>query len=282
MAPITLLVSDVDRTLLTHDYVLRDDVASALARLRAAGVQVVLATARSPEAVRPYAERLGATGLAICFNGGWIGDLDTGEAHVSTPVPRDDALAVMAAAQEIGVVALWYGAGGVSTTGEHPLALREAKITGENLRVVDGLADLPGEPGKIMCVRADPDDDTGFAAMRLRFFDSLAVAGSHPRLLEIGPQGVSKRAAVEWVARHLGADQASTAAAGDAENDLDMLHWAGTRLTVENGIDEVKRIADFVAPSCDAGGLAVAVDWLMGERMPIEPTSTPQGGRRNG
>ncbi|WP_439622264.1 Cof-type HAD-IIB family hydrolase [Shinella sp.] len=278
MAPITLLVSDVDRTLLTHDYVLRDDVASALARLRAAGVQVVLATARSPEAVRPYAERLDATGLAICFNGGWIGDLGTGEAHVSTPVPRDDALAVMAAALEIGVVALWYGAGGVSTIGEHPLAVREAKITGESLRVVDAVADLPGEPGKIMCVRADPDDDTGFAAMRLRFSARLAVAGSHPRLLEIGPQGVSKRAAVEWVARHLGADQASTAAAGDAENDLDMLHWAGTRLTVENGIDELKRIADFVAPSCDAGGLAVAVDWLMRERM----QSTPQGGRRNG
>lgn len=278
MAPITLLVSDVDRTLLTHDYVLRDDVISALARLRAAGVQVVLATARSPEALRPYAERLGVTGLAVCFNGGWIGDLGTGEAYVGTPVPREEAVAVMAAAQEIGVVALWYGAGGISTIGEHPLAIREAKITGESLRIVSALADLPGEPGKIMCVRADPDDDTGFVAMRLRFSARLTVAGSHPRLLEIGPQGVSKRAAVEWVARHLGADQASTAAAGDAENDLDMLHWAGTRLTVENGIDELKRIADFVAPSCDAGGLAVAVDWLMRERM----ENTPLGGKRNG
>ncbi len=278
MTPITLLVSDVDRTLLTHDYVLRDDVISALARLRAAGVQVVLATARSPEAVRPYAESLGATGLAVCFNGGWIGDLGTSEAYVSTPVPRDEALAVMAAAQEIGVVALWYGAGGISTIGEHPLAIREAKITGESLRIVSALADLPGEPGKIMCVRADPEDDTGFEAMRLRFSNRLAVAGSHPRLLEIGPQDVSKRVAVEWVARHLGADQASTAAAGDAENDLDMLHWAGTRLTVENGIEELKRIADFVAPSCDAGGLAVAVDWLMRERM----QNTPLGGKRNG
>lgn len=278
MTPITLLVSDVDRTLLTHDYVLRDDVVGALARLRAAGAQVVLATARPPEAVRPYAERLGATGLAICFNGGWIGDLGTGEAHISTPVPRDEALAVMAAAQEIGVVALWYGAGGISTIGEHPLAIREAKITGESLRIVSALADLPGEPGKIMCVRADPDDDTGFEAMRLRFSNRLAVAGSHPRLLEIGPQDVSKRVAVEWVARHLGADQASTAAAGDAENDLEMLQWAGTRLTVENGIEDLKRIAHFVAPSCDAGGLAVAVDWLMRERM----QSTPQGGKRNG
>lgn len=278
MTPITLLVSDVDRTLLTHDYVLRDDVVSALARLRAADVQVVLATARSPEAVRPYAERLGVTGLAVCFNGGWIGDLGTGEAHVSTPVPRDEALAVMAAAQEIGVVALWYGAGGISTMSGHPLAVREAKITGEGLHIVDALADLPGEPGKIMCVRADPDDDTGFAAMRLRFSHRLAVAGSHPRLLEIGPQDVSKRAAVEWVARHLGADQASTAAAGDAENDLDMLQWAGTRLTVENGIDDLKRIAHFVAPFCDAGGLAIAVDWLMREQM----QTTPQGGRRNG
>lgn len=267
MAPITLLVSDVDRTLLTHDYVLRDDVVSAISRLRAAGVTVVLATARSPQAVRPYAERLGVTGLAICFNGGWIGDLRTGKPYVSTPVPRDDALAVMAATQELGLVALWYGEHGISMIGGHCLAEREAKTTGEGLRSVGNLADLPGEPGKIMCVRADPDDDIGFAALRLRFAASLAVVGSHPRLLEIGPRDISKRVAVEWVARHLGADQASTAAAGDAENDLEMLQWAGTRLTVASGIDELKRIAHFVAPSCDAGGIAVAVDWLMSGRM---------------
>lgn len=135
------LVSDVDRALLTHDYVLRDDV-GAISR-RAVGVTVV---------------------LAICFNGEWIGDLRSWQRYVSMPVRRDDPLAVMGVTQELGLVALWYGVQGISMIGDYCLVEREAKITGEGLRSVENLADLPGEPGKIMYVRAHIDGDIGFAA----------------------------------------------------------------------------------------------------------------------
>jgi hydroxymethylpyrimidine pyrophosphatase-like HAD family hydrolase len=53
------------------------------------------------------------------------------------------------------------------------------------------------------------------------------------------------------------------AAAGDAENDLEMMAWAGVAVTVANAVPEAKRIARFVAPSCDEGGMADAVQWLM-------------------
>jgi hydroxymethylpyrimidine pyrophosphatase-like HAD family hydrolase len=42
-----------------------------------------------------------------------------------------------------------------------------------------------------------------------------------------------------------------------------MLAWAGIALTVENAIPEAKSLADFVAPSCDVGGMADAVSWLL-------------------
>ncbi|MEI2302385.1 HAD family hydrolase [Ensifer sp. MJa1] len=261
-APIALLVSDVDRTLLTHDYALPEPVVDAIARAGELGVRVVLASARSPEALRPYAKRLGLTDLVACFNGGWIGSLQTGAAIATTTIEREDALSAMQAARDFGLGALWYGIDQVYALERNPVVQREVAITGEKLGIVDALEDLPGQPGKIMCVRTDANDDSAFKAMQDRFSETLSLVRSHWRLLEINPPGVSKRTAIQMLSAHLGVTQERCAAAGDAENDVGMLRWAKVALTVGNAIDEIKSFAAFVGPSCDDGGMAAAVDWL--------------------
>ncbi len=265
-SPPRLLVSDVDRTLLTHDYRLPDRVVSAIERARKAGVAVVLATARSPRALLPYAERLGVAELAICFNGGWTGNITTGAALESHPLPREAALRAMQEASDLGLAAMWFAGDAVHVLAGNAMVRQEAAITGEPLHVAECLDALPASPGKILCV-ADPDEASGhFAVLRQRLAGVVEAAGSHPRLLEIGPLGVSKRRAVETLAARLNVEAADCAAAGDAENDLGMLAWAGCAITVANGVAEAKRLASFVGRSCDEGGLADGVDWLLGER----------------
>ena len=44
-----------------------------------------------------------------------------------------------------------------------------------------------------------------------------------------------------------------------------MMEWAGTAITVDNAIAEAKALASFVGPSCDAGGLADGVSWLLAQ-----------------
>lgn len=265
--PIHLLVSDVDRTLLTHDYVLPQRVINALDDLRNAGMAIVLASARSPEALRPYASQLGVATLAACFNGGWIGNLQSGATFSFEPIQRVVALDVMTLTQDLGLTALWYGIGGVYALADSPLAAHEVRITGERLQIVSRPADIPGIPGKIMCVRNSPDEHSGFEAMRFTFGDRLSVVGSHWRLLEITPSYVSKRKAIEAIADQLGIAQANCAAAGDAENDVEMLRWAKVALTVGNAIPDIKAFADFIGPTCDEGGVAEAAGWLS-SRLP--------------
>jgi Cof subfamily protein (haloacid dehalogenase superfamily) len=266
-----VFITDVDRTLLTHDYILPGRVADALAAARAGGMRLVLATARSPDGVRPHAERLGVGTLAICFNGGWVGDVSTRIAWHEQRIPRTDALEAMAEAEQAGLRPMWFSGSAVHALSDDPLILREAAITREPVQLAGGVEELPDEPGKIMCVAAAPADREGFDALRRRFGARLSVSGSHPRLLEIGPPDVSKRAAAELVAKHLGIDQADCAAAGDAENDLELLAWAARAVTVANAVPEARRLASFVAPSCDAGGLAVAVTWLMQDDRELTP-----------
>jgi Cof subfamily protein (haloacid dehalogenase superfamily) len=263
MPDLSLFVTDVDRTLLTHDYAIPARVSAALRSLVDAGVTVVLASARSPAALRPYAERLGVADLAICFNGGWIGNVATGASIHQAPIERAAALAAMIAAQAEGTNPMWFTATGIHALEITESIRREAAITGEALHVAADPAELPGEPGKIMCVAANPADAAGFQRLRERLGSGLSVASSHTRLLEIGPLQVSKRSAIETIAKRLNIAPAQCAAAGDAENDIEMLKWAGAAVTVANALSAVKRLAAFVGPSCDQGGLADGIAWLL-------------------
>jgi Cof subfamily protein (haloacid dehalogenase superfamily) len=257
-----LLISDVDRTILTHDHRLLQSVVAAFGRARAQGLHIVLATARSPAGVRRYAEALGLTDLCICFNGGWIGSLKTGVAEYDATIPRDHAIEAMKAAAAAGMDPMWYAADGIHVLDKTAVVEREAGITGEALRVAANAEALPGSPNKIMCVAWTAEGQEAFGKIRDGFAGRMAMTRSHARLLELGPAG-SKAVAARRVAAALGFDLGVTAAAGDAESDSEMLAQAGFALTVANAIDDIRRFADFVGRSCDDGGIADGVDWLM-------------------
>ena len=63
-----------------------------------------------------------------------------------------------------------------------------------------------------------------------------------------------------YAAERLGVRRDETMALGDSGNDTAMVAWAGLGVAMGNAIDEVKRVADFVAPSLDEDGAAVAIE----------------------
>ena len=261
---IAALFSDVDQTILTKDYVLPGKVVASFHRARQTGVEAILATARSPNGVVPICRALGVR-YAICFNGAWIGQPLENEAMFECVIEREIALAVMAQARKLALTPLWYRSDAVYAVNKNDLAQREADITGEELRESQNLEMLPGQPFKIMCARPDLDP-TGFDALRLRFSSTCEITASNSRLLEITPIGVSKGAAAAQLVAALGINVSNCAAVGDGENDLSLLRWAGTALSVANAIPEIKALAKFTGPSAEEGGLAEVLDWLVEEK----------------
>lgn len=260
---VSLLFCDVDRTLLTHDYRIHERVAAAVARARDAGLRIVLATARSPLGVRSYALELGLPDPCICFGGGWIGHVGSGETVLSRSIDRQIGLDFAEAAGRLGANPMWYTPAGVYGIGGNETMRKEALITGEPLSFVSSANRLPGAPHKIMCVSGGADREQIFQKLEENATPRLEAARSGEHLLEILPRGTSKQLAAEMVAKTLGVPAERCAAAGDAANDLSLLHWAKVRLTVANAIDPIRNIAHFCGGSCDDGGLADAVDWLM-------------------
>src|ERR1700751_4714626 len=75
---VRLFAIDVDGTLLDSSHRLKTEVRDAVCRLAVSGVQMVLATARGPQAVRDIVRQFDFSPWLIGFSGGWIGELDEG------------------------------------------------------------------------------------------------------------------------------------------------------------------------------------------------------------
>lgn len=69
-----------------------------------------------------------------------------------------------------------------------------------------------------------------------------------------------KGQAVERVCQHLGILPSNTYAFGDSMNDLEMLEIAGTSICMENGCEQLKKVADDICPSVTKNGLYQAFE----------------------
>ena len=74
--------------------------------------------------------------------------------------------------------------------------------------------------------------------------------------------GVSKASGLALVADRLGFTAAEAIAVGDAENDREMLDWAGCGLAVANADERLLGEADAVIPSVHEDGVAQLLEAL--------------------
>ena len=65
-------------------------------------------------------------------------------------------------------------------------------------------------------------------------------------MLLIVPVGVSKGAAIRFLAEYLMIPMENTIAVGDAENDIPMIEAAGLGVAMKNASDEIKKYADYI------------------------------------
>lgn len=87
-------------------------------------------------------------------------------------------------------------------------------------------------------------------------------AGETALFGDFGVKNISKANAIEILLKYLNADKKDTIAFGDAKIDIPMLEFCEVGVAMENGGDEIKKIADFVTDSVDADGLKKAFEKL--------------------
>lgn len=264
---VRLVAIDVDGTLLDSGHRLKVEVRDAVCRLAASGVQVVLATARGPQAVRDIVRQFDFSPWLIGFSGGWIGELDEGSLQPKNirsdqRIPAAEARSVLSTAISYNVEPNVFTPESWRVRTLTPEILEECAIV--NLQPVQTgeLVTMEESPSKIMLISRL--DQIGALKRIQESVQSVATATfSKPNYLEILPAGVNKAKALTKVAALFGLELSEVAAIGDGPNDLEMLSEAGFAIAMGNASDRVKSAADLVVSTNDNAGVAEAVEKIL-------------------
>ncbi len=265
-----LLALDLDGTLLTSDLRITQSTLSALRAAKEAGVVVAVATGRMYISALPYAKELAMDIPLIAHNGAMIKGSLSGEVISSKPLPgavlgkliedlRVEGLPFMA----------YYDSSIYVERGFLPASNRYVKFTRVEATLVDDMVwQLPGLPLSIGVRGEAQDVDRVYVRLKDKFSGELHMVKSFPSLLEIHHPHASKGHALEELSHILGITPNEVIAVGDNLNDLEMLRVAGLGIAMGNAPQDVKDIADYVAPSNDEDGVVHVVENFILSQVP--------------
>jgi Cof subfamily protein (haloacid dehalogenase superfamily) len=267
--PFDLGAFDLDGTVLRRDLTITEATVDAMWALRERGVRLVVATGRRFEGAREHATRLGfgEEDPVVCYGGSMVRRMN-GETLLHRTLPKDVSVEVLEWAAERELHARVFTDGGIVISPETPAAVRHLRSRESDVEVVDSPAAwlLNGgeNPTKLVIVDR-PDRVQSWLNEAQRTFSGLFVTRSLPHYVEVGGREGTKSEGLKFLCEYWEIDPARTLAFGDAENDIDMLTFAGLGVAVGGMSEEVRAAADTVAPPVDEDGVASFVRDLLGE-----------------
>ncbi|MDR0298944.1 MAG: Cof-type HAD-IIB family hydrolase [Streptococcaceae bacterium] len=81
--------------------------------------------------------------------------------------------------------------------------------------------------------------------------------------IDIIPKGVTKATGLDRLAKHMGLEATDVVAFGDQMNDYEMLQYAGVAVAVENAVDDIKAVADYVIGTNDDSSVLAEMERLI-------------------
>ncbi|HYM96960.1 MAG TPA: HAD family hydrolase [Candidatus Sulfotelmatobacter sp.] len=284
MSSLRMLVCDLDGSLLDPSQQLTDAGRLAVAALRRAGIEVVLASGRIPTAMRRVCRDLGLDGPQIAMHGGFIGSPLSGEVLAAYPLDSEAVRAHLDFAERLQVPAiLCYPDGFKTLTRALPADLTQFfRPFDEPLPEVvpDPELLVTTQPIKTFLHTGAARYAEVRAAAQHNFGHRFTITSANERSVELLGADVDKAAAARLLARRSGLTMREVAAIGDGPNDIELLRAAGASAAMGQANPEVKAAACFIARSNAEDGAADAIAHFFPDAIgtPL-PAAAGDGGR---
>jgi Cof subfamily protein (haloacid dehalogenase superfamily) len=261
MAPIRLIASDLDGTLLRNDGSISPRTLGAIRAAEAAGIAFAFVTARPPRHIEELANAAGLTGLAVCSNGAILYDLGR------SLVMHREALAPDIARELLEMLRVALPE--LAFAADHGLHLardRRFPAFSDECSTAVGEIDAFLDHGLVKLLVHHPEHEAqlliDLVAKAVGRLGEVSHAGG-PTFIEVAAAGVSKATGLGRLCSHLQVDGSEVMAFGDMPNDLPMLRFAGRAVAVANGHREVLAAAHEVTASNEEDGVAQTIEALL-------------------
>jgi Cof subfamily protein (haloacid dehalogenase superfamily) len=258
---ISLVVADVDGTLVTEQKVLTQRAQAAVQALHRAGIRFAITSGRPPRGMAMLFDALDLETPIAGFNGGLFIRRDLSILEQKTVEP-DIARQAVALIREHGLDAWIYsGNDWLITKPGAPHVAREAWTVKFEPKVVADFDDSLDTVAKIVGVSDDLDRVRRCEADAQAAFGQRATANrSQPYYLDVTHKDANKGAVAAYLSAHLAVPAEEIATIGDQPNDVLMFKRSGLSIAMGNASDQVKSQADVTTDSYNDEGFAKAIE----------------------
>ncbi len=265
-----LAAIDLDGTLLhsgTHS--ITEGNAAGVREAVHNGALIVLASGRQWVTINKFAQQLELPSSApiIAYNGAMI-RTSGGELWFHQPLPPDAAAKIVAYCAANGYHLNYYLNDELYVRDHTKWVDIYRQRTGTVAHITGNLGQFDGQcPTKLILVDTLETTNRLLTHFKSEFGNTLYITKTEDEYLEFMDPTVNKGAALAETAARLGLTADECAAFGDSFNDTPMVEWAGLGVAMASGRDELKAIAQKIAPPADDDGVAA----VLAELFPVHP-----------
>ncbi len=274
---IKLVALDLDGTTINNNREISRRNREAMTKAAEQGVNIVIATGRPLDALPKDVFEIEAIRYALTSNGASITDIRENTTFYENCIPREAVHAAVDLLRQYDYVLETF-VGGTAYIEEW--YYRQVEETRECFRDVEYILKTRNPVNDLYAFMLEHDtrleninvnfenlDEKPAMYEKLLKLPQATITSSFDHNLEIGGATTSKAQALRQMGSLLGISRDEMMAVGDSPNDMAMLREAGTAVAVGNAKDEVKAIADYIAPSNHEDGVADAIEKLVLNRI---------------
>lgn len=249
---VKLIALDLDDTLLNDERQISDGNVSALQQCAEKGIYVVLCSGRAEDAILPFVRRLEIAGkeagkFLIAINGCSIFDMHKRQQIFCRKVEPEILLRANQIAEEWGLRSEVYTPDTIYYREETKWTRLDVDLCGLKGKSVENYTEFLKQGFTKMLVPGEPEELQKLQkVLREEFGGRAVIFTSKPYFLEILPPNCGKGEAIKWLSKELGFGIEKTMGFGDSMNDESLIRMAGYGVAMCNGLEEIKKIADFV------------------------------------
>ena len=256
-----LVAIDCDGTLLNDQKELTERTINSI-KNASQKVKIVISTARSFYRVEEYLRKMNLLKndqYTICLNGGCIVNNGNQKEIESHTFIKDDIEELIQLSRKLGTQISLYAYNRLIVEKIPERFKNNKKINFEIVKTEQLEIDkyniykivFVDKPEKIIKMRKELDK---------KVLEKYEVTSSIPEYIEFVPKGITKQKSLENLCNILGIEKREVIAIGDAENDIEMIQFAGLGIAMENAGNIVKEIADDITDSNNEDGVAKAIE----------------------
>jgi Cof subfamily protein (haloacid dehalogenase superfamily) len=258
---ISLVLSDVDGTLVNGQKALTERAKAAVLRVRQAGIRFAITSGRPPKGMSMLIDALRLDIPTAGFNGGLFVEPDLTVIKQQTlplEAAREATRLIRAAGLDVWV---YRGNDWLVEKAGAPHVAHEAWTVKFEPKIVDDVGDQLDEVSKIVGVSDDLEAVRRCEAeAQARLGEHASAARSQPYYLDVTNRNANKGAVAEFLSKYLDLPLSEIVTIGDQPNDVLMFKRSGFSIAMGNASDQVKAQASAVTDGHDDEGFAKAME----------------------